>query len=356
MKILQGKWKSDGSDDPSRGAKATSWEVTATDSSSDQMGTNHTKIDINSNEGSPMNLMYELDRKESSYFVFQATVVQLAGNVSIGAVSPSDFCAGYKLNKAKLFNGNLTNGAGAVQTNFSPHHVKQGDTVLVEYKVDKEEQEMIPIVFYLNGVCLGCGFQVPKTSMPLYPCLSVNGNVQLQVATLSSLPSESTTQTFSSSEFIGSYNIIEAIVDSGEVLIPFQDDNIAVGGTAVSNESNDDNCKPISLSIHHDQEQNGEDYGFSIKVCNVMSVKKRFLKRIESSDFTSPESSNGVTLSTDDFVFTTRMMAPPPYNEVERKLSKFMSSKWHSIEKSTSNKTLTFFNEQKQPIMKCVSS
>jgi len=110
-----------------------------------------------------------------------------------------------------LYNGNLTNGTGALKVGWGPYlkvavkdidtdkgedqHQHHGDTVvIVEYK---ETAKDIKVILHHNGKCLGTAFQIPiaeeeagslSRSCGFLPCISARGIVTVQTRIRAEMP------------------------------------------------------------------------------------------------------------------------------------------------------------------------
>jgi hypothetical protein len=331
---LAGKWKSDGSDDPTQGGKATTWNSTT--STGDDAGAE--LITVHSNSGSPSNFMYELVAPATRLF-FQVVIVKKEkGSISVGVVTLPKFKAGYGL-KAMLYNGNLTNGMSALKTNFGPY-LKDGDKIVLEYI---ESDDNIQVIYHVNGECIGTGFQIAKENTPFYPCFSTTGNVELQVEILAEAPETSAAASGNDDPFDGKYEILEALDRLGEKIIPVTNLEHPREGKAIE----------LSISHHHD-----DLWSFNVKVFNSLSIRKRFTTRKTPSDFILKDTGHGamflVLESEDQNVISSRMKPPPPYDQIERKLAACMANTWNSTEVSENGKTLTIFSGENKPIMICI--
>jgi hypothetical protein len=331
---LAGKWKSDGSDDPTRGGKATTWNSTTTSTGDDAAAE---LITVHSNSGSPSNFMYELSAPATRLFFRVVIVKKEKGSISVGVVTPPKFKAGYGL-KAMLYNGNLTNGMSALKTNFGPY-LKEADQIILEYI---ESDENIQVIYHVNEECIGTGFQIAKENTPFYPCFSTTGNVELQVKILAEAPETRAAASENDDPFDGRYEILEALDRWGEKIIP------------VTNLEHPREVMAIELSIchHHD-----DLWRFKVNIFNSLSIL-RFTTRKPPSDFILKDTGRGamfLVLETEDQnVISSKMKPPPPYDQIERKLAACMANTWNSIEVSENEKTLTIFNGENKPVVICI--
>lgn len=332
---LQGKWKSDGSDDPSRkgNKKATTWNLSQ--SATDGVTTADT-ITIDSGSGGPSNFMYELAVPTDRLF-FQVLIVKKGnGSVSIGMVTPPRFKTGYGL-KAMLYNGNLTNGMSALKTSFGPYP-KEGDTVALEFV---ESEGNIEVIYYVNAECIGTGFQiVKKGTTPFYPCLSTTGDTELQVKILAQAPPTCLMTSENNDSFNGRYTISKALDASGETVFPLPLDH-------------EEEAMAVQLSIRH---QHDDIWSFNLKMCNLLSIRKRFASKKSPNEYILKDSSEGaffVLANEEQPIMSSKAMPPPPIDEMERKIAKCMVKTWHSIELSENGKALTIFDVGNDIVVVC---
>lgn len=322
---IQGQWKSDRSEDAAQGI---SWSESA---AADRRGLN-----IQASSGTPMNFIYELKEPSNHYF-FQVHVETLerGSSLSLGVVTPSKFKAGWGLN-AMLYNGNLTSGNSALKTSFGPR-IKEGQNAVVEYK---ETEKTIQVFYYVNGECVGLGFEIAKEAgASFFPCLSATGNAEIKVQTLSTAPE--TTPSISTPPFCGTFKFSKAINGWGEIFIP------------VNNPEHPRETKTVEMTIDPLQ---GDSYAVSAKVFNTLSTRKNVVTKTDYLS-TGSASSDSTFFSIEhvasERVSSTRMMPPPPYGEVEHKLSACIEALWTIMKVSADKKTLMIFDSENDLVATC---
>lgn len=289
--MIQGQWKSDGSEADGKGT----WSATTSSDGSD-IEMNNTK------SGSPMNFMYDMSPK--STFYFQVTLAEIStpsSSLSVGVVRPEEFHKGYRI-KGMFYNGNLTNGSAALKTSYGTRLKTPGDVLLVEY-VESNEHQTIQVVLYLNGNCLGTGFEIPKTDASFVPCISANGELKFQTKVLFEKPELTSSPPHPLS---GKWIVIDASDGNGKQLLPVPDAE-----------------QKIILSIEN---QEADMFNIAIRVCNTLSIRKRI------SEGASPGRHFLLDNVGEGHVISTRMMASPPFHEVEVALPACMKLSWLQME------------------------
>jgi hypothetical protein len=288
--MIQGQWKSDGTDADGK----TTWSTTPSD-------TEGVSMEVNVPGGSPMNLIYGMTPTPMYYL--QVTVTEMASrssSLSVGVVRPEEFHKGYKC-KGMFYNGNLTNGSAALKTSYGPF-LQTGDVVVVEY-VEAAEEEQVQMIVHLNGACLGTAFQVAKGESSFVPCIHVNGEMTLQAKVLSEKPKLAPRDVH---PLVGKWELVEAI---GEGFSP-----IWPGGNNL-----EDKEMVLSIEKHEDTA-----FEFSLRVYNTLNIQLQVTGNADT----------GFQLDgAEGKVMSTKMMPPPPFYEIETKLSNCMESGlWNSME------------------------
>jgi len=131
-----------------------------------------------------------LDKDElssSSCMYFEMEVMELVdGNVGVGIVTEQEFLPGWKT-KGMFYNGNITNGSAGLIIGFGKHPQTVGDVIGV-YVIRSTTD--VKTVFYMNGLCLGTGFQLVNDQNTYYPCLHFSGkhSAVIKYTVSSSLP------------------------------------------------------------------------------------------------------------------------------------------------------------------------
>jgi hypothetical protein len=109
--------------------------------------------------------------------------------------------------RGMFYNGNLTNGSGALITSFGPH-LKEGDTVGVTVTNHNKE-----VTFFYDGRCLGTGFSLEE-SKTYCPCVCVSGTAQIYFSIPATLPSEKDRER-EAQGIVGDWKLTEAVSESG---------------------------------------------------------------------------------------------------------------------------------------------
>jgi hypothetical protein len=292
--MIQGQWKSDGSEADGKGT----WSATSSLDGSD--------IEMNNtSSGSPMNFMYDMSPK--STFYFQVTLTEIStpsSSLSVGVVRPEEFHKGYRIN-GMFYNGNLTNGNAALKTSYGSRLKTPGDVLLVEYVESNEHRQTIQVILYLNGNCLGTGFEIPKTDTSFVPCISAHGELKFQTKVLLGKPE--LTSSPPPHPLSGKWIVIDASDGNGKQLLPVPDTG-----------------KKTILSIEN---QEADMFNIAIRVCNTLSIRKRISEGASSSGRHFLLESVG-----EGHVNSTRMRAPSPFHEVEAALPACMKLSWLQME------------------------
>jgi hypothetical protein len=321
---MQEQWQSDGTE---LDGKAT-WTV----ENDDSQGTASSTIQVSTTGGSPMNLLCTTPPPSEGRFFFKVRVVETASEsfgLSVGVVRPEEFKKGYKL-KGMFYNGNLTNASAALKTSFGPH-LKQGDTVVIEYVENKEDQT-IQFKIFLNGSRLGTGFKIPKTETSFVPCLSLQGDMTLNADVLSENPTIA--PDVPAVPFAGKWSVTEMTSssdDATQLLWPISEID-----------------KEMILNIEKDS-SGGVDtedlWNFSIRAANMFAIHKRILER-EGDEHTLQNFNGGMVRS-------TQMMPPPPMQQLERELPPIMSNHWARMKLQLSDSVLEIQSENGTTMARC---
>jgi hypothetical protein len=227
--------------------------------------------------GTPFNLRVDSEKASEAYY-WQASIQELKGNLSFGAVIKDDFKPGWKA-KGMFYNGNLTNGSGALQVSWGPRY-EAGDSVGVQVTPGSDALE---VSFYKNGECLGAGFRLPKstTTTTFYPCLHISGSASLRIEAPPDLPSTEVSAS-TATGFYGDWKLDKAW--DGETPVDFPDDPIKLDLTKGSGKA---------LKIH-------------FKVANNLAGTGEIVEETETALIVKM----GPLMS-------TRMMPPPEYRTLE---------------------------------------
>ena len=309
--MLQGEWKSDGTNAE---GKAT-LEVTLSGES--------TSLEMTTTGGSPMNLMYQMEYF-ANYYCFQVAVTEMpsrSSSLSVGIVRPEEFKKGYGI-KGMFYNGNLTNGSAALKVSYGPR-VSQAALLVLEYI---ESDSEIKMILNCNGDSLGTAFRIPKAKeeSSFVPCISVSGKMKIQTTILSEIPEINQRLAH---PLVGKWNVSEASHNEKQFL-------------PVSGHAN----KDIVLSV---EQQDDAIWALSIRVCNILSVGKALSPGPFDRQYTLED------IDGQGAVCSTRMMAPPPFGQIEAQLSECMKSIWVGIQLSDDHKALQILSKRNTVVLKC---
>lgn len=166
--------------------------------------------------GTPFNVRLDCsDELAAADYYFQVQIKEMKGNFSIGVVTKAEFHPGWKT-KGMFYNGNLTNGSGALKISWGPRF-QAGDSLGLRFST---KESGVEIAFFKNGASLGVGFRLVNNKNVYYPCLHVGGQIKLSTEFPSELPSaEYSHPSMTSSGFYGDWQLIEAF--DGQSPIPF---------------------------------------------------------------------------------------------------------------------------------------
>jgi hypothetical protein len=158
-------------------------------------------------QGAPLNVRYD-DVTTTDDWCFEVVLVRVPknSNVSVGIVNKDEMGPGWKT-RGMFYNGNLTNGSGALITSFGPH-LKEGDTVGVTVTNHNKE-----VTFFYDGRCLGTGFSLEE-SKTYCPCVCVSGTAQIYFSIPATLPSEKDRER-EAQGIVGDWKLTEAVSESG---------------------------------------------------------------------------------------------------------------------------------------------
>lgn len=306
MTLLAGKWKSDGSDDPSFGDKQMSYSLEA-------YGEDSQDLTVKAIKTLPSNFLYELETSANSFFL-QVMVNEKPkfSSLSVGVAKLSNFKSGYGTN-GMLYNGNLTNGMALLKGGFGPS-LKEGDTVIVEFM---STSDSIEVTYYLNGEILGTGFRVPKEEEAFHPVVSMTGEVTLRAMVTTEIPPRIVKSYTDPTSMRQTFIFTQAKDESGTTIIP------AEGGD-----------KDIKVTVNPTKE---EEVTLTVVVCNILSIRKKIV--IAESGIISL-----LPIKGHDVVCSTRSKARPPYNVVEPLIREYMATVWAFINISSDGKELTILN------------
>jgi hypothetical protein len=302
----------------------------------------YTKIQVMSKDGSPLNLMAttssSADGRTSfpdSYFFSTRVVDDKGGSVSVGVVTPNEFLPGYKI-KGMFYNGNLTNGSAALQCSYGPY-LKSGDWIVLECthhisttiqddddnnnnKNNKSKgSNFFSMTIYVNGKNVGRGFEIEITShsdQRFYPCVSVQGKVELLVQVMEQKPDFSVGAQAFVLPLQGRWKIVDANKDSTgkETILPVRDE----AGDLLSPQ------KDIVITI---SESGDVDLTVAVKVYNSLSM---------IVGYTANRANTVYNVAPPKGIISTLMMPPPPYMVVEKQLAYAMENYWQSFRLNTS--------------------
>ncbi|CAB9531075.1 expressed unknown protein [Seminavis robusta] len=245
--------------------------------------------------GTPFNLRLDSEQASQDYY-WQATIQKLKGNLSFGAVSKDGFKPGWKT-KGMFYNGNLTNGSGALKVSWGPRF-EVGDAVGVRVSPG----ESLTVTFYKNGECLGTGFRLSNNTTTFYPCLHVSGSASLSVEVPEALPSTELS-TPNVTGFYGDWKLDKAWDGENPLTIP------------------DD--RPLRLELINE----GSKIKMHFKIANNIGGGASILEQ------------NETTMKVDCGPFMmSRMMPPPEFRTLENLIG---TKKITTITLDDSNGTLT---------------
>ena len=221
--------------------------------------------------GTPFNARIDSAKASEDYY-FQATITKLKGSLSIGVVSKDEFLPGWKA-KGMFYNGNLTNGSGALKTSWGPRF-EAGDSLGVRVTPGGNA---LAVTYFKNGDSIGTGFQLAKNKTVFYPCLSVCGSASVVIEAPQELPSIEV-PTAVASGFYGDWKLEKAW--DGEFPLTIPD-------------------RPIKFMLSKEAKSK-DSLQMSFKVANSMNGTARLLK----------ESETELAIESGPFMMT--MMMPPP--------------------------------------------
>ena len=146
--------------------------------------------------GTPFNIRLDDDPsnclKPTDNLYFEVTLEgpePPTGTLAVGLVSKTEFLPGWKT-RGMFYNGNITNGSALKVSSFGDRLKNVGDKLGVYLLRNDSEQHTIKVIFYLNGRCLGVGFDIPSTTSNdiFYPCLHLDGKATIKYTSPSSFP------------------------------------------------------------------------------------------------------------------------------------------------------------------------
>ena len=151
--------------------------------------------------------------KPTDNLYFEVTLVgpePPTGTLAVGFVKSTEFLPGWKT-RGMFYNGNITNGSALKISNFGNRLTTIGDKLGVyllrtdsdsnevndtkkRSRSDEEETTRTKVIFYINGRCLGVGFDIVTTTTSkndniFYPCLHLDGKATIKYTAPSSFPS-----------------------------------------------------------------------------------------------------------------------------------------------------------------------
>lgn len=285
----------------------------------------YTKLEVTATGGSPVNIMakasLELEASSSSSlpdsFWFQVRIVDGGESVSLGVVTPEEFLPGYKT-KGMFYNGNLTNGSGALKVGYGPY-IKSGDVVVLECShmtmttTTTTSDHAFAMTVYVNGKKIGRGFEIATThpDQRFFPCLAVRGKVDLLVQVLEQQPDPSEATQVVTHPLEGKWKVVNAKKSptDHEYFIPIKEES--------GNDLPDQQDVMMELSSVTDS-----SLKLSVKVRNSMHV---------CMDYTATPDKSIYDVTASGKMATTRMLPRPPYRQVEMDISKAIIDHWQSF-------------------------
>ncbi|KAG7354926.1 hypothetical protein IV203_004282 [Nitzschia inconspicua] len=279
----------------------------------------YTKIEVTATGGSPVNLLATLtttDALPDSYWI-QVRIVNKGDSVSVGVASPEEFLPGYKT-KGMFYNGNLTNGSAALKTGYGPY-LKSGDIVVLACTHSTSSvgaSNVFAMTIYVNGQKIGRGFEIDAShpDQRFLPCLAVRGKVELLAQLLEQQPDISAARV-PMHPLEGKWKVTSAkkSATGNEQIFPVKDG----GGNDLSEK------RDIVMNILPEMSPSGEAaLRVSVKIFNNLSILMRCTASPDQSVF---------DVTTMGGPAMTMMMPPPPYDVLERDLSKAIVDHWQSF-------------------------
>lgn len=334
-------WKTDGSSACQQADFITNPDDDADDGFTD--------INMVTTGGSPVNLLGTIPSSSilSSSYWFQVQIVELgrSSSMSIGITVPSQFKQGYK-NRGMYYNGNLTNGSAALKIAFGPY-LQSGDycTIHITHStnqevVDGQEEKAtttttVTMTVYMNGKKIGKAFEVVLDDdletragaddvRFFYPSIAVHGKVRFRAKVGSDMPDTLSGQAADGSAIVhpleGTYNIIQAMdgTTGTRSILP-----VAVDGTS----RRIDQAVMVIAADRSTITATTAVLRFSVRVVNsIMMSRGCTTKEVD-------ENTRIFELSDDGrgHLPMTLMLAPPPYDDVERELVQAMTGQWQTL-------------------------
>ena len=188
-----------------------------------------------------------------------------------------------------FYNGNVTNAGAALVVGFG-EYIKKGMTIgtLLE-----NEDSSCNVYFYVNGSCLGPGFQLKKKEIvnsSRFPCLSVSGKAKVEWKIPENVPGQRQRQQLSdpNEPFKGDWKLTKLNIDGTNAELP---------------------CK-IVASL--DRKTTLDTVlKLSVRVGNTLATNITLSESVN-------ERSHNVTIG---HIISTRMMPPPQIYAAEQKVS-----------------------------------
>ncbi len=334
--MIRGEWKSDGLDRDGNATYlveqySTSPVTTVNPSSSNDESVAQWMIDMDVKGGSPMNLLCSFSSPVTKFF-YQVEILDTISNsasISVGVVRPSELKQGWGT-KGMFYNGNLTNGSAALKVGYGPY-LKKEDTIIVEYTEDDNNYQ---VHFHVNGTCLGIAFEIAKessTSESFYPCLHVQGGIKVRTSVSLQPPVPS----------IHVSKNVHVLEDDWTLVHSFEAPEGMAPIWPIS--CSEEDVREQTITLHMEplsNDENTDRWILAVKVYNSLRVVKIISPSSDvGNDTTTTMEYRLVPLpgAPSDGVMSTMMRPPPPFVEIERKLSRALASDWQILRVSDSN-------------------
>jgi hypothetical protein len=326
MKMIKGEWKADGLDADGKATWAVKddleYDISFGESESESESAPRL-INMDTTAGSPLNLLCSLTSPQPKYF-FRVEFLEATSqstSLSVGVVRPSEFKKGYGT-KGLFYNGNITNGSGALKVGYGPY-LKQGDVATVEYT---ELEDKYQVKFHVNGTCLGIAFEIPKespSSESFVPCLHGKGGILVRAVVLSETPNNEMVAPAEHS-LKGKWTLLQSY--------EARDGKTRIWPVGTQQGTDGSEHRTITLNLEpHTSSDIPNCWLLVLKVFNTMR-----LMRILSGDERDNKYELSVHPGAHPGATSTMMMPPPPFGEIESKLSDAMGSHWRKLQLSDS--------------------
>jgi hypothetical protein len=344
-------WKTDGSS----ACQQADFTVPEQTDNDDIQNDGFTRVTMVTTGGSPVNLIGIIPTaapssppslSASSSYWFQVQIVELdrSSSLSIGITSLSQFQQGYK-NKGMYYNGNLTNGSAALETSYGPY-LQGGDYCTIhcthttthhqgeDNKAGTVPTTVVTMTVYMNGKKIGKAFEVVLDDTGddgrfFYPSFAVHGTVSVRTKVGTNMPDTLLSgqgtdgSTFKDHPLEGVYDIIQATDATGSrsiLPIVLEDSSLEDHKAVMTVATDRSTMTPATATLQ-----------LSVRLVNSIMMRT-VCTTVEDHDTTTTKfdvSDNGIS---NGHLPMTMMLAPPPYDGIERELVQSMRGQWKTLQ------------------------